>query len=270
MVSIWNYRNYKGYVQDWISNRPKAGRGQLQAMAKFLGVHSTMMSHVFTGNKELSEEHACRLCQFLGLNEEESDYFILLVQFERAGSHDLKTLLNKRVERKVKEFGQVKKQISNTKSLDDAAKAIFYSSWHYSGIRLMAGLKQTDTIDKLQERTGLSRGKIQEILTFLIQQGIIKQSPEGGLAPGYTKTHISQDSPFVWKHHQNWRIKAMERYQQIDHEKELFFTSPLTISEEDIPIVKRQILSAIKEVMSIVEKSPSERLCCLNIDWVSL
>lgn len=268
MDSIYLYKDYKKYVNDWIKQRPQNGRGQLQKMAKHLGVHSTMMSHVFKRDTHLSEEQSCVLTEYLGLNEQETHYFINLVQLARAGSKKLKDILAQELEKKRQLSQEVKSRIKDYRELKESDKAIFYSSWHYSAIRLLANLDETNSVDQLQERLKLPRTKLNKILDFLISVGILKLEGEV-YKTGISKIHLSADSPFIWKHHQNWRIKAMERYQKVE-EDELMFTSPLTIGEKDIPIVKEKILGLIESVSQTVEKTEPDTLCCLNIDWVKI
>jgi uncharacterized protein (TIGR02147 family) len=228
-----------------------------------------MMSHVFKRDAELSEEQSCVLCEYLGLGHAETDFFILLVQYARAGSQKLRDLLKKRIEEKREIENLVESKIKNTQTLSDEDKSIYYSSWHYSAIRLLANLSKGNDIDKLLDLTGLPRAKLLEMTSFLVETQVLEQNEDQSFKTGISKVHVSKDSAHVWKHHQNWRLKTMERYHQLDDD-ELFFTSPLTIAKKDIPIIKDQILNLIEKVSETVTKSEEEELCCLNIDWVCL
>lgn len=268
MTAIYEFESYKDYVRKWISSQPKAGRGELSKMARFLGVHSTMMSHVFKRHAHLSEEQACELCEYLGLDHDETSFFLQLVQLEKAGSEKLKAVLRTEVKKQKEKWLTVSSQVKPDKELSDEKKAIFYSSWHYSAVRLLSNLPKSNTLHSLKQQLGLPLNTLNKMLRFLTDAGIIEET-DGKFRTLLSKIHVSSTSPFIWKHHQNWRVKAMERYQQISDD-ELFFTSPLTINSRDIAEVKKKILKLIQEVSQTVEKSDPDTLCCLNIDWVKL
>jgi len=52
--------------------------------------------------------------------------------------------------------------------------------------------------------------------------------------------------------------------------EEFVFTAPLTISAKDRQIIHNMLSDFTKKVSKIVAKSPPEKLCCLNIDWIDI
>src|SRR2546430_13286005 len=94
---LFEFTEYKQYVQNWLKNMPKNGHGQLSRIAKHLNISSVSVSHIFNGPRELSEEQAVELAEFFGFSELESEYFLLLVQLERAGTHKLKTKIKNKM-----------------------------------------------------------------------------------------------------------------------------------------------------------------------------
>jgi len=47
----------------------------------------------------------------------------------------------------------------------------------------------------------------------------------------------------------------------------IFYTHPMTISENDAKIVREILIKAISAIEPFVEPSPSEKTFCLNLDW---
>jgi uncharacterized protein (TIGR02147 family) len=95
-MSIFDYTDYKAYVKDWLASQPRKGRGILRRMAEHLKMSSTMLSHVFQGDKHLSVEAVSDLVEFMGLGEDEFEYLLLLVLYGRAGSFNLQERLKKK------------------------------------------------------------------------------------------------------------------------------------------------------------------------------
>ena len=80
MVSIYQYGDFRKYVRNRFEEMPKKGHGQAFKLAKYLGVHPTLMSQILRGDRVFTLEQGHRACIFFGMNELESDFFILLIQ----------------------------------------------------------------------------------------------------------------------------------------------------------------------------------------------
>jgi len=63
--------------------------------------------------------------------------------------------------------------------------------------------------------------------------------------------------------------KSLQQADQIT-EKELMFTSPISISKQDFEKVREQIVMFLKGFSKVVKDSPAEEIACLNIDlfWI--
>src|ERR1700687_6111189 len=97
LISIYDFDNYRLFLDSWILTQPHNGHGIRRSMAKAAGVSSSLISLILSGQKELSAEQAIELAEFVGLNENESDYFHLLVLFARAGSNKLQQSFAKKI-----------------------------------------------------------------------------------------------------------------------------------------------------------------------------
>ena len=97
MSAIFEFEDYKKFVQSWIKASPSGGHGKYREIAKALSAHTTTISQVFNGEKDLTIEQAHLMAEFLGFNALETRYFLLLVQLERAGTHRLKLYYKKEI-----------------------------------------------------------------------------------------------------------------------------------------------------------------------------
>ena len=91
---------------------------------------------------------------------------------------------------------------------------------------------------------------------------------EANLTIGPSRTHIEKESLLVSRHHSNWRQKAMERFDLLNHEEELCFTFPLSLSKDTSKKVHKELIEFIAKINSMVMDSESEVGACLNIDWI--
>lgn len=269
MKSLFEYESYKQFFNDRLESLPKKGHGEMLRAAKHLQIHTSLMSHIFRGEKDLSFEQACALCEYMGLNSLESEYFTLLIQRDKAGTRLARRMIQDKVERIRSDTRKVSSRISYEKKLDDSSRGTFYSNWYYSAIRLMTALESSsDSLQNIAEELQLPTSTISKVIDFLLRQGLIVKEGHK-LSVGPNSTHIDADSPFSFSHHRNWRLKALERSGNLKPE-ELMFTSPMMISKKDQIIIRNEILGLIESSGKIAEPSPSERLVCLNIDLVNI
>lgn len=263
-MNIYEFTDYKGFVRAWIAGLPKSGRGELRRIALRLNVSTTMVSQVFNGEKHLSLELASELADYLNLNDLETEYFFLLIDFGRAGSFGLQQRLKRRIEVRRQDAKRLATRLSKDVELSEATKAVFYSSWLFSGVRNLAALENAD-VEKISAHLKLTRNQVQKVLDFLLREGLVTQKA-GRLNVGARRTHLAADSPLVTKHHQNWRLQGFQKM-VFSESKNLFYTGPMTLSHEVAAKVREELPAFIDKINKWVIPSPSETAHCLNIDW---
>lgn len=264
-MSIYDYTDYKAYVRAWIESQPKRGRGILRRMAEEFQMSPTMLSHIFQGDKHLSIEAANDIAEFMSLGDDEFEYFLLLVLYGKAGNFRLQQRFKKKIHLEQKKANQIAKRMKADTELPETSKTIFYSSWLYSGVRNMTACPSYKDVEHIAAHLKVPRNAIQKVIEFLLQNNlcVIK---DGKLDVGPQQTHIGSESPLVLKHHQNWRVHGLSKMVE-QNEKNLFFTSPMSMSRETAEEIRPLILDLIEGVRKKIRPSPSETVRCLGIDW---
>lgn len=265
MFSIFQFVSYKAALQAQIQSMPKKGHGQLRKIADRLRVNSVVMSQVLRGDRNLTHEQAVEVAGYFGWGEFETEYFLLLVSQERAGTEKLKRVLGKRISEIASKATRLSERLPQDKALDDAAKAIFYSSWRHSAARLLSSLDGFQSTEAIADRLGLSLGAAARIVDFLVENGLCVRG-ETGLRMGPSRTHLPADSPYVARHHANWRVKALGRLDSAT-EADLFFTGPMTISRAAAAELREALVTTIRRASDLASSSNAERTACLNVDW---
>jgi uncharacterized protein (TIGR02147 family) len=262
---IIEFSDYKRFLRAVIKTYPKLGRGQLRRLAEHLDVASVVMSHIVSGDRHFNPDQALKVAEFFALDEKTTEYFLYLVNHDRAETRKLREFYLKKLEAMRTEFAQVKAVVQSKDELSEPEKATFYSSWYYSGVRLLSSIEGFQSPQAIGDYFGLSGTKIAEILSFLVNSGLCTQ--EGGkYRMGAKSTLVTEPNPFLNIHRRNWRDKAIQKFPDAET-GDLFFSSPVSISEEDAEIVRKQALEFIKEFSARVRPSPAEKVMCLNIDW---
>lgn len=267
-MKLFDFQNYKEFTLNHLSTLPKRGRGQFRKIALFLHVHTTFVSQVFSGDLNLTLEQALNLTEYWGMNKKEEEYFLLLVQLERAGSKALKDFFLKQIINRQEDYLKLSKKEPSNKELDDRDQALFYSEWFYSGIRLLAGVPGANSPHSLASKLGLPIKTVNEVIEFLVRVGLVEWKDQT-LQLVDKHTTLSNESMLVGRHHQNWRTKVVSYAHNLSND-EAMYTNPILISAKDFVRVRKEIVVFLEKFREIAYPSPSELLACLNIDWVKI
>ncbi len=268
-MQIYQQSDYRKFVKEVLAAKPAKGRGELQKLSRHAGIHSSVLSQVFRGQRDLTSEQAVAVAQYLELSEPESQYFLLLTQIARAGTEPLRKLYRKQLEALRLAQTKVSHRARESRALTSAEKAEFYSNWFYSAIRVLSAIPRYRAKEALRKKLGLSPEKFRVALNFLLEHHLCEEK-DGQLFPGTQWTHLEGDSPLVARHHANWRVKAMEKHPAIDLGQELAFTSPMALSKEDAQKIRAKLVDTINEVCKIASPSESECVYYLNVDWLEV
>jgi len=268
-MQIFAYLDYRDYLKETIAALPGHGRGELQKISKAAGIHSSVLSQVVHGNRDLTPEQAAAVAEYFELTEPESVYFLLLTQYARAAGDRLKKLLRSQIEALRTEQTQIAKRVRSSHALTMEEKAVFYSSWFYSAARILCAIPAYSGKEALRKKLGLSPDSFRQMVIFLVEHGLCTEK-EGKLSPAIQSTHLDANSPLVGRHHANWRMKAMEKHAGLDKTKELSFTSPMALSRADALRIRTLLLQTIESACDLADPSPSETAYFLNIDWLEI
>ena len=219
-----------------------------------------------SGLRDFNQEQTYTLSVYLAHTDLEMDYFSLLVQLQRAGTVDLKKHLERKLESLITEALQLSKRISHEKKLSDQQRAVFYSSWIYSAVHLFTSIKEKGiTLEEISLRFNLSKQKTVDIIQFLLSTGLCTED-SGRYSMGVQSTFVERGSPYLLKHHSNWRVKAIQKSESIS-ENELMYSGQFSLSKKDFEALRERLAKFLQEANLIVKESNAEDLACLNIDW---
>jgi uncharacterized protein (TIGR02147 family) len=267
-MTCFEYRDYKKYVRDRISIMPKKGYGQFAKIADFLSINSVNVTQIFKGDRNLSVEQACLLAEYFGLSNLESEYFVGLVEHSRAGHYKLKNMIQKRLDEIAKKSENLKDRLTARVEITDEAKAMFYSNWYFSGVRLATSIKTLQTADEISAYFNIPLPTVNRVLEFLQIHGLVKEN-NNKFSMGASSTHLESTSPLIGRHHSNWRNKAIEKVNFLDSD-ELALSMPCSLSKSARAKIRKELIEAISRITALIDDSPEEELACLNIDWFKI
>ncbi len=266
---VFNFSNSHKFLADYIKKLPKSGFGEAKKIAHYLGVSSTYISHVLRGSKTITLEQATQLSKYLGLGPIEEEYFFYLVQLERAGNQELKKFCEEKLGKIKTKSLKLADRIEGKKVLTELQKSVFYSAPVYSMVHIFCAThKSGRSIDEISKRFNISRAKASEIMRFLVEANLCIEQNDKYLIETQM-THLEEGSPFLLKHHTNWRLKATQAAENLDP-TELMYTLNIAVSEKDFENLREEVVLFIKKFLEKASPSPSETIATLNMDWFKI
>ncbi len=267
-MKYFDFDDYKHWINTLIRSGPRGGHGQYRALAAALDTSSAVMSQVFKGSRDLNLEQAHKLCKHLQFSKAETEYLLLLVQKERAGTRELKNWFGSKLHEIQLAARELKNRLPQDQVLSEEAKATFYSHWYYSGVRLLSSIEPFQTIESITNYFGLSREKTHQIVDFLLRHGLCVEE-KGKIKMGPQRTHLGADSPLIARHHGNWRLQAMQKMERRS-EDDLFYSAPMSLSREAAKQIRKSLAEAIEQHRAMAFDSREEQLVCVNVDFFEI
>ncbi len=263
-TEVFEHRTYVPYLESRLG--PASRRTGLRtAASSAAGVNPAYLSRVLKRQADFSLEQADRLSDFLGHGEDERQYFLLLVQKERAGSLKLKSYFERQLENERRKRLEIKNRVKHPEGLTKEDEARYYSHWHYSAIHVLVSIPTLQTAKSLSEALALPRQKISEILEFLARTGLVEEK-DGRFRVGAAHIHLGNDSTHIARHHANWRMKAMQAIDAGGADN-LHYSAVLTLSHDDAARIKENLLRTLEDTLKIMRSSPEEEAFAYNFDF---
>lgn len=268
MKNIFDFKDYKRFLSYIEESRKTLERGFRSKLAEHIGCQSGYISHVLNGNAQFSLEQALKICQFLNLNHFEKKYFLLLIEYSRAGTKDLQLYFDEEMLTLREQHLNIKERVGNSRTLSESEQYIYYSSWHYAAVHVVASLPEYNDVKEISDALKISETSVSKILVFLKQVGIIIEK-NNKLLSGETRIHLNQESPLIRHHHTNWRMAAIQSLTN-ESKTDLHYSTVSTLSQTDAERLRADMVKLIENYVEVIKPSPEEVMYGFNIDFYNL
>lgn len=266
--SVFRYQSYKGYLTSRLGD-VSTRKGLKSQAASHMGCQSTYISQVLHGSAHLSLEQAQAFNEFIGHSKLEANFFLLLVQRERAGTVALREYFDDLINVELAKTLSVTQRLGSCNALNREQQARYYSSWHYAAIHMALTIPRLREPKRLAEYLNVSVRRVHLVLDHLVEMGLVFSDAAKNFHPGASQIRVGRDSTMLTAHHQNLRQLAIR---SLDHEtvEDLHYSSVVTLSKSDARHLKDRMLEEIGEILKTVRASSEEEAFIFNVDFFSL
>ncbi len=262
---IFDFEDYKEYLlfreQTW-------SRGMRKALAQAIGCQAAFISQVLNDRHHFSLEQAQNANSLLGHSEEESHFFLLIVQLNRAGTDSLRKYFSDQIGKIKVQRKVLKNRVGVAQTLNLEGQLTYYSAWYYGAIHMAITIPDLQTTSAIAKKLALAAPLVASVLEFLESVGLAERQGSKYVI-GKTHLHIDNESKLVSSHHTHWRMQAIQSLARTS-ETDLHYSSAITLSQQDVELIRENLTKAIIHNKKIIRASPPERLFGFNLDFFQL
>jgi len=268
-TDLFAHSDYKLFLNRQLDELDQGGRGARARLSRAIGCQTAYTAQVLRGAAHFSLEQAEAINIFLGHTEEQSNFFLLLVQSGRAGTPQLRSRFKKQLDAILEGRTLLKNRLGVKEILPERDQVTYYSSWMYGAVHALISIPGYQTPSKISERLGISLATASEALEFLLASGLAERKNNKDIVLGKSRIHLGADSPLIAKHHINWRLQAMRAIDENPKEG-LHYSSVISVSKKDAALIKEKFIATINAVKPIIKDSKEEELCSLSLDFFTV
>lgn len=264
---LFEYTDYKAYLLDRIESDEQA-RGLRIKISKFIGCQPSYFSQVLNSKPHLMLEQASQLNHFFQHTPLEAQYFILLVNYARAGTPDLRRHFSEQMAELQKSRFNLKKRFKKVDRISESAQQKYYSAWYYAAIHMALLIPRLQTIPRLAEHFHLPLPLVTEVIEFFESVGLVTHT-KGALQVTQKRVHLERESEFIRGHHIHWRSQALQSAEK-NLPQDLHYSVVTSISHEDFAKIKEILVKSVEAARELIGPSENETVCALTLDLFQL
>lgn len=268
MKNIFEFKDYKKFLQAYEESRKAFQRGFRTKLAEVIGCQNGYITQVMNGEAHFSLEQGMRVAKFLQLGDNERKFLLLLIEFSRAGTKELRDHFADEITTLREKYLNIKEHVGTSRVLSEKEQSVYYSSWHYLAVHMLITLPGYDDPKSIAHALRLTDTAITQVLVFLTQTGIIEEV-KGKLRAGVTQVHLNRESPLIRQHHTNWRIAAIQSL-ATDSKTNVHYSTVSTLSKEDAEKLRLEMVKFIEKYVETIAPSKEETIVGFNLDFYSL
>jgi uncharacterized protein (TIGR02147 family) len=243
-------------------------RGGIKLLADSIGCHPTFISQVIHGKSHLNHDQAILCCKYYQLNEDETDFFIDQLNFERAGNSQAKSYFQRIIQRKLKDRKILYKRINTKNKLLSHQEMLYFSHWAIPVVHAAIQISGFKTIEIICKALAIDKVIILKSLNILKELHLIQEKEEQWTIKNPT-LHIPNKSHAVNNFHMQWRLKAaaklMEKERTIE---DIHYSSIFAISSETADKIRGLLLDELQVIREkMTESSAPSRLYAFCLDF---
>lgn len=275
-MKVFDYLDYRRFIRDSVESLQQENP-HLSVRELLRRVRCSSPSYykevIVDAKKRMSLATARRFAEFFRLPTEETDYFLLLVQYNQAKS-ELERI----------RFYEQLLQVMPKSSVEDHFLSIneygYLSDWHNSVVRELLPLAEAFANRDTGEREALARllrvriseGQIDIAIKLLESLKFIRRDKQGNYVKSAVAIKNGDKTPAAFRTLCQFTDLGKSVINTTDPLYRLFKIAVLSMNEENFAVIEKKINDVCSEIVALsgTSQTPPDRLYALNIQFFPL
>ena len=266
MPQLFTFSDYRAYVKARIAKDP--ARGYQRRLATAAGCNPSYLSQVLNSHVQLTPDHAARLAAYWRFDDEETDYFLTLVELDRCASTELRRHLTRRITAAQRSRQRVTQRVENKAEISLERQVGYFAQPMTAAIHLATRIADLRRPIAIAERLGIPEDFVLSTLETLKSLGLVQGGPQQWQAVD-VNLHVPDTSPLTNANHANWRQEAIQRLHHGNRDG-THYTALYTLGREEFAQIREELLELIERSRRMVLSAKDETLSCFQCDFWEL
>lgn len=265
-MNIFTDLDYRKILTRLLENDPRGG--SKSRLARAMGCQPAYLSRVLNEEAHLNTDQIAKAARFFSFSEEEADYWMMTLLENRAADRDTKAIFRSKALKIKEQVSELKSRLKVKDTLPSELEAVYYSHPIYQAFHIAIRVPSLQKSETLATGFGCTQKRAQKILRQLEQMGLAKER-DGLWTATQSHLHLGTESPWLARMHTNWRMKTIEHLSQAANDS-VHYSSVISCSKKDLEQIKEIFIQALKDVRTLVKKSPDETVAHYSVDFFEL
>lgn len=265
-INIFAFDDYRVYLRELIeAQQTREDKLTIAKIADAARVKSPYLSKCLSNNADLSLDQAHLISIFLKLKPEESDFFLLLVDYSKSYTDEYKKFLKNKIKEVQRRNLKTEKVLSLVKLSDEVITSYYLNPLNII-IHMYATLDRIKNIKSIADSLKISESSVQKTVNNLVRMGILKIE-NGEIISVLNNLHLPSDSPLCIPHQKimSQYIQSFKDFRGGDH---VGYNTMFTFSanNETYVKIKNEFLQCLKKIDQLIDNSPSTQVYQIQFD----
>jgi len=268
LANIYESLHYRKWIrsqaEDWKKSRPGH---TLSRLAQQTGIQPPYLTNVLKERAHLNADQFYSVAKAFALNRQETEYGLMLLEWERSSLEERKQALKQQIEIYRKEKLKTENHLQAQKVDASEENMIrFYSNPELVLVHAFLGVpRYAQNLKLIADSLKIEMSKLEELLKELKDYGLIQVTAKGTEKTGRS-LHLSKTSA-IWRSHQLlMQFRSLQRMQQLQESERYNFSVTFTADEKTREKIHREFLALLSKVEKLVKEAPSEEVYQMHFD----
>lgn len=267
MTKLFQTTDYRQIINSAIKqgDRQRA-RGAVGQFARALQCHPTLVAHILNGKSQMTCEQGIRAAKYFNFDESETDYFLTLILWERAGDQSTKQFFKNKLDALVEARANLQQRWKISKAINQEQEEIYYASWIPMAVHLLTHITKFRSEKEIAAKLKLDIASVEGVVADLLKLGLIEKSG-GELKPTNISIHLGKGSPALQRCHINLRHKIIQDLTNRRSLEGSNYSSFVTLTQKDAQSIRELVVKQIEEIRERVKSSSPEVMYLHCVDF---